>query len=87
MNYLNLSHSNISKIQIGLIPYGTKIVNLSFNNITTIENIPNTINILYIHRNNINRIIDLPSELKIIYIDNYDKLNIPKHIQNGKVII
>lgn len=84
--YLNLSHNNIYKIHIGLIPYGTTILNLSFNNISVIENIPNTVSVLYIHNNNITKIIDLPYNLKIIYIDNYNKLNIPNHIVNGKII-
>lgn len=79
-NYINLSHQNIYNIHIGLVPYGTKILNLSFNNISYIVNLPNTIEELYIHKNNIKKILELPYNLKILYIDNPEKYKIPKHI-------
>jgi hypothetical protein len=79
-NYINLSHSGIYKINIGLVSYGTSILNLSFNNISIIENLPNTIKILYIHHNNIIKINELPKSLEIIYIDNPNNFKFNKNI-------
>lgn len=83
-SYINFSHSNIYKISIGMVPYGTTILNLSFNNISVIENLPNTIKILYIHNNNITKINELPKSLNIIYIDNPNIYNFDDTIIIGK---
>ena len=83
-NYINLSHSNINEIHIGLVPYETTILNLSFNNISIVENLPNTIKILYLHNNNITKINELPKSLEIIYIDKPNNFKFNKSITVNK---